>query len=309
MIIKCEECESRFYIDERILKKDGSRVRCSICKNVFTAFPPESGPIDESDEDDLALVDTAELDSFPVPEAAGPESSDEDADTSFDKLFEDALEEGIQEVETTEPEEKEGLTEKVYEEPDTDFITPPVAYPRKGKKERSYLLLITLVIILVFIVGALIVFFLAPGILPDSLKPVNKEEITDTGIRRLEFKDISGSFLQNNMAGQLYIIKGDVINNNPKSRSFILLKGTILDVNGKPVKQKLIYAGNTFTENQLKEMTLDEIDKGLKNQAGKGDINVNIEPGKTIPFMIIFEKLPNNLGDFEVEAVSSSPGK
>jgi predicted Zn finger-like uncharacterized protein len=308
MIIKCEECESRFNIDERILKKDGSKVRCSICKNIFTAFPPKSRPIEETDEDDLALVDTAEMGKLPVKGAARPESGDEDTGDNFDKLFEDALEEGVQEVEAPEPEEEEGLTEKIYEESDADLITPHAA-PRKWKKERSHVLLITLVIILVFIVGALIVFFLAPDILPDSLKPVNKEEITDTGIRRLEFKDVSGSFFQNNIAGQLYIIKGDVINNNPKSRSFILLKGTILDTNGKAVRQKLIYAGNTFTEEQLKEMTLEEIDKGLKNQAGKGDINVNIDPGGSVPFMIIFEKLPNNLGEFEVEAVSSSPGE
>jgi hypothetical protein len=188
----------------------------------------------------------------------------------------------------------------------------PRAAEGKRKKGKSHLLLITLVIILVFIVAALIVFFLAPDILPDSLsalKPVNKEEITDTGTRRLEFKDVSGSFLTNNMAGQLYIIKGDVINNYPKSRSSILLKGNILDMKGKSVKQELAYAGNTFTEDQLRNVSMEEIDKGLKNQAGKGYINVNIRPGDSVPFMIVFEGLPDNLGEFEVEAVSSSPGE
>ncbi len=60
---------------------------------------------------------------------------------------------------------------------------------------------------------------------------------------------------------------------------------------------------------QLREMSLEEIDKGLKRQEGEGNINVNVEPGSSVPFMIIFENLPDNLGEFIVEAVSSSPGE
>jgi predicted Zn finger-like uncharacterized protein len=312
MIIRCEKCDSRFNIDESILKEGGSKVRCSVCKSVFTAFPPrESRLAEETDEDNLALVDTAELDRLPPKKASGTGSYDKEMGESFDRLFEDALEEGIQEVDSPEPEDKQGLTERADEGSEADMITPGAAAGR-WKKERSHVLLITLVVILVFIVGALIVFFLAPDILPDSLsalKPVNKEEITDTGNRRLGFKDVSGSFLKNNMAGKLYVIKGDVINNYPKSRSLILLKANILDVKGKSVKQKLSYAGNTFTEDQLMKFSMQEIDNALKNQAGKGDINVNIGPGNSVPFMIVFDGLPDNLGEFEVEAVSSSPGE
>ena len=298
MIIRCEKCDSRFNIDERILKSEGSKVRCSVCKSVFIAFPPHEGRlVEETDEDDFAVADTAELDRFPVKKSARPGSEDEAADESFDKLFEDALGEDIQYADAPEHEDKQGLTERADEE------------ESKRKKGRSHVLLITLVIILILIISALIVYFLAPDILPNSLRPVNKEEIIDTGTRRLGFKDVSGSFLMNNMAGQLYIIKGDVINNYPKSRSFILLKGNILDIKGKSVKQKFAYAGNTFTEDQLRKVSMEEIDKGLKNQAGTGDMNVNIGPGDSVPFLIVFDGLPNNLGEFEVEAVSSSPGE
>jgi predicted Zn finger-like uncharacterized protein len=309
MIIRCEKCDSRFNIDEKILKEGGSRVRCSVCKSVFTVFPPrEGGQAEETDEDDFALVDTAELDRLPSKKASGTGSHDKEIEENFDRLFEDALEEGIQDVESPEPEDKQGLTERDDEGSEADMITPRAAAGRL-KKERSHVLLITLVVILVLIVSALIVYFLAPDILPNSLRPINKEEITDTGTRRLGFKDVSGSFLTNNMAGKLYVIKGDVINNYPKSRSFILLKANILDVKGKSVKQKLSYAGNTFTEDQLMKFSMQEIDNSLKNQAGKGDINVNIGPGNSVPFMIVFDGLPDNLGEFEVEAVSSSPGE
>ena len=82
-----------------------------------------------------------------------------------------------------------------------------------------------------------------------------------------------------------------------------------MDDKGNPIRRKLVYAGNVFNGNKLKMMSLEEIDRGLKNRAGKGNINVNVKPGNTVPFMIIFENLPENLGEFEVEAISSSIGK
>ena len=75
------------------------------------------------------------------------------------------------------------------------------------------------------------------------------------------------------------------------------------------IKEKLVYAGNTFTEENIAGMSLEEIDKELKNRFGKGRMNFNIKPGDTIPFMVILENLPENLSEFTVEAVSSSPGE
>ena len=39
MIITCNECDTRFNLDESILKQTGSKVRCAKCKNIFTAYP------------------------------------------------------------------------------------------------------------------------------------------------------------------------------------------------------------------------------------------------------------------------------
>jgi pilus assembly protein FimV len=39
MIITCNECNTRFNVDEHLLKQTGSKVRCSKCKNVFLAYP------------------------------------------------------------------------------------------------------------------------------------------------------------------------------------------------------------------------------------------------------------------------------
>ncbi|MDL1967480.1 MAG: zinc-ribbon domain-containing protein [Deltaproteobacteria bacterium] len=39
MLITCNECDTRFNIDESLLEQTGSKVRCSKCKNVFLAYP------------------------------------------------------------------------------------------------------------------------------------------------------------------------------------------------------------------------------------------------------------------------------
>jgi hypothetical protein len=56
-------------------------------------------------------------------------------------------------------------------------------------------------------------------------------------------------------------------------------------------------------------MTLEQIDNGMKNRLGKENTNLNIKPEGSVPFMIIFENLPDNLSEFTVEGVSSLPGK
>jgi len=39
MVITCKKCNTNFNIDETLLDKSGSKVRCSICKNVWFIEP------------------------------------------------------------------------------------------------------------------------------------------------------------------------------------------------------------------------------------------------------------------------------
>jgi pilus assembly protein FimV len=40
MIITCKACNASFNLNESLLKPEGSKVRCSKCKEVFMAYPP-----------------------------------------------------------------------------------------------------------------------------------------------------------------------------------------------------------------------------------------------------------------------------
>jgi hypothetical protein len=262
-----------------------------MCKNIFIAYPPEELPIEEPATDMIleeGLDETLSLES--PPDAGGEEAEPvkKAGESNFDLAFEEAIEEADV-LEAVSPDEI----------PDIDAETADMA------REE--------VLILLLILGsAAAVFYFAPNIIPDSipfLQPSKKQETIDPGVARLSFKAVSGSFIQSHKAGQLFVIKGMVTNNYPKPRSFILVKGTILDDKGTVVKINMAYGGNSFAEKQIKEKPIEELNKGLKIRMGRNRMNLNVQPGATIPFMIILDKLPVNVSEFTVEAVSSSPGK
>ncbi len=46
MLVQCPECTTKYNLDESKIGHDGSKVRCSRCKNVFTVFRPMTESVD-----------------------------------------------------------------------------------------------------------------------------------------------------------------------------------------------------------------------------------------------------------------------
>lgn len=40
MIITCQKCSTSYHLDETLLKPEGTKVRCTVCKYIFKAYPP-----------------------------------------------------------------------------------------------------------------------------------------------------------------------------------------------------------------------------------------------------------------------------
>lgn len=278
------------------------------------------------------LEETVALDSPPAFKEGDDEGMDDLEIEDFDKAFEEALEEDtIQDVtsgpdqqqeEIAEESEAEDGEEETYstrelfekasdaEEIEDEMIEPSLPVARKRKGGVAKFLVFLVIVVLILIGAAAAVYFFVPQYIPESLsmlKPDKQAAVVDTSVRRITFKDVDGKFIDSAAVGKLFIIKGVVTNENPKSRGYILVKGVILDDKGEPIRHKLAYAGNYYSDNELTQMTMGDIDKGLRNRAGKGNINTDVKPGASIPFMIIFDNLPQNVSEFIVEAVSSSP--
>jgi predicted Zn finger-like uncharacterized protein len=351
MIIECNKCKSLFRLDEGLLRVNGSKVRCSVCKYIFIAYPPgwEPGADEKSRPLDQTLGDTVILESPPVLEDEEREPLLEDAgDQDFEAAFdEEAVTKRLQAVPSLRfPQQEEGEEEeedvfhlemddqqKKEIEPEPAVVKPGAAKPKRMEKEakpesppraakevgsktkkpgRSKLPLIIVLVLLLLIGGATAVILFAPEHVPEQLaflKAARKTETTDPGVVRLRFTSVTGSFVQNAKAGQVFVVRGAISNNYNSNRSHVLVKGSILDDKGKVVKTKVAYAGNVFAESELQSLSMEQIDQGLRNRTGKENVNVNIKPQASVPFMIVFEDLPDNLSEFTVEPVSSSPGQ
>jgi len=341
MIIECQQCGSRFKLDEGLLREEGSKVRCSLCKVVFVAYPPGAGPgtgefqpgasqtlgetvtldtpptLDEARQEEPLLEDTFEAELAKALqeesetkriEAISPDQipEQEEEELRFD------FEEGIKGAEVEAPPAPEvprgtGRKPQASEKPEK-------AVPKKVKRGGvSKFLMIVLIIILLITGAVAALLYFAPEYVPDSLTSylgvAGKTEVKDPGVRRLSFDTVTGKFYSYGKAGNLFCIQGTIVNGYPGSRSFIRVKGSLLDEKGLAVRQKVVFAGNTFAESELKEMTLEQINEGLANRAGKGNANVNVKAQGSVPFMIVFDSLPENLSEFTVEAISSTPGQ
>ena len=144
----------------------------------------------------------------------------------------------------------------------------------------------------------------------------------------VSLEKVKGYYLESNTLSKIFVIEGEAVNHWKESRSFIKVKGVLLDSRGNKVQEKEVYSGNILSEKDLKEMSKGAVDKSLSSQFGISFSNVNIQPNKSVPFMIVFMDLPPDRGpgkpaadpaakpgeapaklsDFTVEVISSQKG-
>ena len=358
MDIQCEKCRTVFNINETLLKEGGSKVRCSVCRDVFTAYPPvrvldhmeTEVPVEPAEKgSDQGIVDEFAplFDEHIDSEATG---KDDGLEFDLDSVYKDAFQDPAGELPANMKEKFEDsqdlLTGSLGEENEglaygpADDLLPmdniddrddrsekhegafePKKYTPPKTKSSKWTVIIVLMVILLLLLGAVAaVNYFKPELIPapvrflleDSfssfVETSEKKGPVDPGIRLLEFNAVTGSFVDSEKSGRLFVIRGVVGSKYPKPRSYILIKGNILDNMGKVVKSQQSYAGNTFLEKEIKTLPVEEMMKAMNNRDGMARKNFNLPSGATIPFMIVFGNLPDNLSEFTVEAVSSSPG-
>ena len=120
--------------------------------------------------------------------------------------------------------------------------------------------------------------------------------------------NMGGRFVENSTLGTIFVIEGEVKNEFKETRSAIAVRGLLFDQTGKPVMRKKVYCGNKLSDTELKTLSLDKINERLGNQFGDSLSNLDVAPGATLPYTIVFGKLPDNLSEYNVEIAESTPG-
>lgn len=340
MIVQCENCGSRFNLDESFLKEGGSKVRCSQCRKVFVVFPPTEDPVpyqEEQGRDQDGPAETVILDSPPdlnevsadqrssdpdLFTAAFPGESEDEPDGDYSTDFDGGPgEEKEDDFSATHMEAAfdgaSGDGEEIFgrdaernkgrAEPDGEplFSVPHAALERR----RSILLPLLLGLLLLFGAGFGVYHLLASGKIQEAvtfLKPRPDRAQVDPGVRRLSFEGVKGSFVLTEDGKQRFVIRGAIVNNYSEPRSFISIKASILDGQGRTVSSKTVYAGNYFSQGDLVGRPIEFLEERLDRSRGEEDGNVAVPAGGKVPFMVVFQDLPRDISEFTVEGVSSS---
>lgn len=170
----------------------------------------------------------------------------------------------------------------------------PEEFPSEVKKEkrRSFLKIATLAIV-ICAVAAVPLFYLM------------KHKTAETG--EINLAELNGYYTQNAEAGNVFVVSGRAVNNTNKARSFFQIKGTLFNKKGERLAQKEVYCGNIFSTKEITTLPKSKIEADLKNKVGGSLSNINLAPGKSVPFMIVFFDLPADMSEFAVEVTGSQP--
>jgi predicted Zn finger-like uncharacterized protein len=138
--------------------------------------------------------------------------------------------------------------------------------------------------------------------LSDYLKP----KVDDPGNIKISTTDINSRFVDNANVGKLFVITGKVKNGYADNRGMIALMGKIFSTGKVLVQEEKVYAGNIMSDLELANLDWDSIKARLSNRLGDNRSNVKIEPGNSIPFMVVFSGLPDDLEEFTIEVIEST---
>jgi predicted Zn finger-like uncharacterized protein len=313
MIIGCEKCGTKFRLNDDVVKPGVTRVRCSMCKHIFTIDLPSDPPALVSGEPH----DGKAMESLDSEGVAQGRRRVEDFDDLEDFLS--GIDEGFLKDELADPRKRKrprGKTagEGGRGEAEKDSSKVPGVSPKREKNGPSLLWRITRLLLLIVLLGGLVgaaFYFFAPELIADYI-PIGRfksaVEVPDTGVSRLVLSEVAGNFIESETLGSLFVIRGKVRNEFPDSRSFIQVQGSILDDKGQLVMKRMAYAGNPMTDEKLNRLSSEDISIAMNNSYGIDRMNHSVPPGSAIPFTIVFEDLPENVAEFTVEAVRSIPG-
>jgi predicted Zn finger-like uncharacterized protein len=184
---------------------------------------------------------------------------------------------------------------------DTAEENPPDSSP--SKKVSTPLLILFLLVLIGGGAYAALTWF------PDLKIPFFTSKMAsvpeEPGNLKIKAYEISSRFVENVSSGRLFLIAGKVRNDYPESRKHIQIKGTLFNKDKQPVLTQTAFCGNMVPQPELTSLTIQDIHRRLENPDGDNGLNADVPPTQSIPFMVVFSSLPDNLDEFTLEITQS----
>ena len=293
MIIQCRQCRTKFRFDDNLMHGNGVWLRCSRCGHVYlqenSLMKPEkdlpSEPVNPAEEsqpaqkgDDLST----ESQRFVYRDANGLHSLDKAMRTKKD------LDEEINLDIEKRPEESISVENEKVEQRE---VLSSISSGKNWKLAVGSIFVILIISAVIFFV------FPQPGgqiinnvLVYIGLSEPARQEIAVPQMVRLQ--DVRHRVVNNYILGPIGVVEGIAVNRAEYPVSRILIKGDILDAYSVVLGEHTSYAGNIMTDEELTNLSEEEILLKLSRQEGLNNSNDKIMPNGQIPFMIVFSHEP-----------------
>lgn len=309
MIVLCEQCGTKYNLDDAKVKPGETKVRCSQCQYVFTVPHPltlnEEEIFSETEEkvEDAFLKEWAK--EFPTqppqePKQTAPPAPDQAPPprafvppTAEESLFAKEL----PSEEAPSPKEEE-LPFKV---------TPVEEAP--AKKERKASITFLLAILLLAIIFVSFYYWTKKGVSIPAF-----EYIYEKLYNVMEGEKAQKIFLLSPRGseytldgGTVYVIQGKVANRSQETKEFVKVKGSLFDKAGKVVATSIGFGGISMANEEIKNSSYESLKSSF------GFIGVRQAPPvpsqQTLPFTIIFFSPPEQATQYQVEIVETAQAR
>jgi predicted Zn finger-like uncharacterized protein len=195
--------------------------------------------------------------------------------------------------------------------PDSEEELPPLAISTRKKGSSVLPVAVTAIAILIVLAVAGLGFYVfkeGPAAFEKlgmaSLAKLLGMKTSEAG--SITVKNPQGAFMVNKEAGEIFVVSGEAVNNFKEARASIQVKATVLGPKGETLVQKSAYCGNSLSKEQLATLPMSQIEEAMASPFGDSLANLGVQPGKGIPFVIVFSRVPKNAGEFSVEVVGST---
>lgn len=271
MIVECPNCRAKYNLPEDKIPAGGTKVRCTQCSHVF----PVSPGADDDDLGDLLGIDDDDLD---APSSRGKGRRDDEFEFKTD-------------------------------DEETDFsldIGKPEKKPRKGAtaaaKKRVLLMAVAL---LVLAGGGAGLYF--SGLLEPLFQAgaPREQAVQESPVKFIVLENVRQYYVNNEKAGQLFVIEGKAVNQFERPRDFIKIEATLFDAKGQPLVTRQALCGNILSYFQLQVLSRTEIEAALDNEMGVLNNNTNLETGAGTPFMLVFFEPSEDVSEFGVKVIDA----
>jgi predicted Zn finger-like uncharacterized protein len=198
-----------------------------------------------------------------------------------------------------------------YSTPAVEEDLPPLAIATRKKGGSFISIAVTTIAVLIVLVIAGVGFY----VLKEGPAAFNKlglsflakwagMDVAEEG--GIAITNPTGAFMVNREAGEIFVVSGEAINNFKTPRASIQVKAIVLGQKGEALMQKTAYCGNALSKEQLTTLPMAKIEEAMGSPFGDSLANLGVQPGKSIPFVIVFNGVQKNASEFSVEVVGST---